>query len=253
MGQLDGKIAIVTGAGRGIGKAIALLFAREGAQVAAISRTKATLDAVVEQIRQEGGTAIGVVCDVSHKDQITAAMKTVIDAFGAVDVLVNNAHDFTHYQSTVLNVTEEMFESQFATGLYSTVHFMQACFPYLKARQGKVINFGSSVGVLGVANFTPYAACKEAVRAVSRVAAREWGQYKINVNIINPASMTDSLIEATKDPKIMAAIADNPLGVPGPPEEEVAPVALFLATDASKYITGHTFMVSGGNMIDAAR
>ncbi len=253
MGQLDGKVAIVTGAGRGIGKAIAILFAREGAKVAAISRSHATLDPVVDQIRQEGGTVTGILCDVSHKDQVDAAVAQVIEAFGTVDVLVNNAHDFATSRSSVLDATEAMFADQFASGLYSVVHFMQACFPYLKERQGNVINFGSGVGVLGAPTFTPYAACKEAVRAVSRVAAREWGQYKINVNIINPASMTDSLIEATKNPAVMAAIADNPLGMPGPPLEEVAPVALFLATDASKYITGHTFMVSGGKFIDAAR
>lgn len=253
MGQLDGKVALVTGAGRGIGRSIALLFAREGARVAAVSRTCATLDAVVDQIRAEGGTAVGIQCDVSIKEQVDAAVKATIDAFGTVDILVNNAHDLNGQQSAFIDTTEAKFLQQMSSGLFSTVHFMQACFPYLKQRRGKVINFGSGAGVIGAQKFTPYAAAKEAIRAVSRVSAREWGQYKININVICPTSMTDALAESIKDPQILDAISHNPLGIPGDPLDEVAPVALFLATDASKFITGHTFMVDGGNLLDAGR
>jgi 3-oxoacyl-[acyl-carrier protein] reductase len=252
MGQLDGKIAIVTGAGRGIGRAIALLFAKEGAKVAAISRTRSALDATVQQIEDAGGTAIAIPCDVSSKLQVDAAVKATIDAFGTVHVLVNNAHDRNGQQSPFLETTEANFQQQMATGLFSTVNFMQACYPYLKQR-GKVINFGSGVGVLGAASFTPYAAAKEAIRAVSRVAAREWGADGINVNIICPTSMTDALEQSIQDPKILEIVSRAPLGVPGSPEAQVAPVALFLATDASSYITGHSINVDGGNLMDAGR
>lgn len=253
MGQLDGKVAIVTGAGRGIGRGIALLFAEEGAKVVAVSRTKATLDATVSEIEKAGGTAIAVPCDVTSKAAVDAAVAAAIAAFGTVHVLVNNAHDRNGQQIPFLETTEENFQQQFATGLYSTVHFMQACYPYLKENCGKVINFGSGVGILGAFSFTPYAAAKEAVRAVSRVAAREWGKDKITVNIICPTSMTDALEESLKDPAILEIIGRAPLGIPGSPYKQVAPVALFLATDASSYITGHSFHVDGGNLMDAGR
>jgi NAD(P)-dependent dehydrogenase (short-subunit alcohol dehydrogenase family) len=253
VGQLDGKVAIVTGAGRGIGRAIALLFAQEGAKVAAVSRTKATLDATVKGIEEAGGTAIAIPCDVTSKEAVDAAVEATVAAFGTVHVLVNNAHDRNGQQSPFLETTEAKFQQQLATGLFATVHFMQACYPYLKAHQGKVINFASGAGVLGAFGFTPYAASKEAIRGVSRVAAREWGADRINVNIICPTSMTDALEESIRDPAILEIVARTPLGIPGSPYTDVAPVALFLATDACNYITGHSFHVDGGNLMDAGR
>ena len=253
MGQLDGKVAIVTGAGRGIGRGIAKLFAAEGAKVAAISRGRGALDATVAEIKAAGGTAIAITCDVTSKAAIDAAIAKTIETFGTIHVLVNNAHDRNGQQKPFLETTEAHFQQQFATGLFSTVHFMQGCYPYLKANRGKVVNFASGAGVLGAFGFTPYAAAKEAVRGVSRVAAREWGVDKINVNIICPTSMTDALKESIADPAIMEIVARTPLGIPGDPLDEVAPVALFLATDACNYITGHSFHVDGGNLMDAGR
>ena len=253
MGQLDGKVAIVTGAGRGIGRDIALLFAQQGAKVVAVSRTQETLDATVADIHKAGGTAIAVTCDVTNKASVDAAVAAAVAAFGTVHVLVNNAHDRNGQQSPFLETTEAKFQQQLATGLFATVHFMQACYPYLKANRGKVVNFASGAGVLGAVSFTPYAASKEAIRAVSRVAAREWGSDKINVNIICPTSMTDALEQSIKDPAILDIVSRAPLGIPGSPYEQVAPVALFLATDACNYITGHSFHVDGGNLMDAGR
>jgi NAD(P)-dependent dehydrogenase (short-subunit alcohol dehydrogenase family) len=253
MGQLEGKVTIVTGAGRGIGRAIALLFAREGAKVAVVSRTPSSVDSVVEEIAQKRGTAVGLHCDVSRRDQVRQAVAQTVDQFGGVDVLVNNAHDTTSITASVLETTQEMFLQQFGSALFSTMHFMQACFPYLKERQGRVINFASGAGILGAPNYVAYAATKEAIRAVSRVAAREWGVHRINVNVICPTSMTDALKESIKDAQVLEAVSRAPLGIPGDPLDQIAPVALFLATDASQYITGHTMMVEGGALIDAGR
>lgn len=253
MGQLDGKVAIVTGAGRGIGSAIAKLFAAEGAQVAAVSRGREALEATVNDIVAAGGTAIAIPCDVARKDAIDTAIARTIDAFGTVNVLVNNAHDRNGQQQPFLECTEAHFQQQFATGLFSTVHFMQGCYPFLRENQGKVINFASGAGVLGAFGFTPYAAAKEAIRGVSRVAAREWGADRINVNIICPTSMTDALKDAIQDPAILEIVSRTPLGIPGDPLRDIAPVALFLATDAANYITGHSFHVDGGNLMDAGR
>lgn len=253
MGQLDGKVAIVTGAGRGIGSAIAKLFAREGAKVVAVSRGVATLEATVAQIKAQGGVAIAVPCDVTQKAAIDAAIRAAVDAFGTIDILVNNAHDRNGQQQPFMACTEAHFQQQFATGLFSTVHFMQGCYPHLKKNRGKVINFASGAGVLGAYGFTPYAATKEAIRGISRVAAREWGADKINVNIISPTSMTDALQDAISDPAVREIVARAPLGLPGDPLTEVAPVALFLASEASSYMTGHTLHVDGGNLMDAGR
>jgi len=250
---LEGKVAIVTGAGRGIGRDIAKLFAQEGAKVAVVSRTTTTVDEVVEAIRRDGGEAIGVTCDVSKKDQVLAAVEATIKAYGTVDVLVNNAHDTTSMMAMFVDVDEEQMLKQLSSGLFATVHFMQACYPYLKKNRGKVINFASGAGQRGAIAFTAYAAAKEAIRGISRVAAREWGPDKINVNVICPISMTEGLEESAKDPTVQAALSNVPLGMAGRPIDEVAPVALFLATDASAYITGHTINVDGGNLMDAGR
>jgi NAD(P)-dependent dehydrogenase (short-subunit alcohol dehydrogenase family) len=166
---------------------------------------------------------------------------------------VNNAHDTTSMMAMFLDVGEEQLLKQLSSGLFATIHFMQACYPYLKQNRGKVINFASGAGQRGAIAFTAYAAAKEAIRGISRVAAREWGPDKINVNVLSPTSMTEGLTESAKDPTVQAALSNVPLGMPGQPIDEVAPVALFLATDASAYITGHTINVDGGNLMDAGR
>lgn len=253
MGQLDGKVAIVTGAGRGIGRAIALLFAREGARVAVVSRTASSVDKVVAEIAAAGGEAIGITCDVSLRDEVLAAVAKTVSRLGGVDILVNNAHDTAGIAVSLLDTDEALFQRQFGSGLFSTVHFMQACFPYLKEAQGRVINFGSGAGISGAAYHAAYAAAKESIRAVTRVAAHEWGPHRITVNAICPISMTDGMKESSQDPAIMAALSHIPLGVPGDPLDQVAPAALFLASAGANYITGHTLMVGGGGMMDAGR
>ena len=253
MGQLDGKVAIVTGAGRGIGRAVAMLFAGEGAAVAAVSRGRDALEETASAIRATGGRILAIPCDVTRRSEIDDAIRAATDGFGTVHVLVNNAHDRDGQQQPFLMTSEAHFQQQFATGLFSSVHFMQGCYPYLKANRGKVINFAAGAGVLGSYGFTPYAAAKEALRGVSRVAAREWGADGINVNVICPTSMTDALRQSMEDPVIRDIVSKAPLGSPGDPLDQIAPVALFLATEAANYITGHSFHVDGGNLMDAGR
>ena len=254
---LKDKVAIVTGAGRGIGRAIAVGYAREGAKVVVASRTPSTVEDVVKEIRDAGGEAVGAPCDVGKLADIEGAVRTAVDAFGTVHILVNNAQGFgteaSPQPSTVFvaceNTDENEWEYTIRTGPTASLRFMKVAFPYMKAQKyGKIINFASSSGQIGFEGNTCYNAAKEAIRALSRTAAREWGQHGITVNIINPALETRAF-DAWKSarPDFVEALKEKiPMRRLGDPERDAVPLALFLASPGSDYMTGGTFMLEGG-------
>jgi len=247
MGRLNGKVAIVTGAGRGIGRATAKLFAAEGAKVAVLSLTPSNVDAVVADIRTAGGTAIGVPCDISDAAQIKAAVEKVVEAYGGIDILVNNAFDPAAPFSSIIDLSVEQLQRNFEVGPIAYLRTMQACYPHLKASgAGRVINFGSMAGVVGLTGYGPYNMAKEAVRALTRTAAKEWGSDKITVNNVLPVAETWG-----KDVNVPAP--SNPLGRYGSPEDDVAPVVLFLASKDAQFLTGYSLTPDGGSIIDSAR
>lgn len=247
MPRLDGKIAVVTGAGRGIGRATAKLFAAEGAKVAVLSRTATDVNQVVADIQALGGTALGVVCDVSDAGQIKTAVERVVSAYGGLDILVNVAFDPTVVQASIVELSVEQLQRNFNVGPIAYLRTMQACYPYLKASgEGRVINFASLAGVLGMAPYAPYNMAKEAVRALTRSAAREWGADKITVNNVLP-------VADTWGAGIDTPPATNVLGRHGSPEEDIAPVVLFLASRDAQFLTGYSLTPDGGMIIDSAR
>ena len=255
MGRLDGKIALITGAGRGIGKAVAKLFAAEGARVVVTSRTQANIDEVVDEIARAGGQVIGLPCDVADPAQIKAAIAAAVERFGGLDILVNNAFDLSSALSSVVDLSVEQLNQQFKTGPVACLLTMQAAYPHLKlSGAGRVINFASSVGVIGAAGYAPYAMAKEAIRALTRVAAREWGADGITVNNLLPIAQTDAFDATTQDSggeKIW--VPNSPIARLGSPDEDIAPVVLFLASADARFLTGYSMTPDGGFIIDTAR
>ncbi|MFO1426446.1 MAG: glucose 1-dehydrogenase [Steroidobacteraceae bacterium] len=262
MGRLQDKVAIVTGAGRGIGRAIALAFSAEGARVVVASRSAGPVEAVCAEIIAAGGRALGVPCDVAEKAQIRAMVARTVEAFGTVDILVNNAQGFgtpaapTPYPARrgIEDGLDAEWDYTLRTGLMGTLWAMQAVFPHMKAHGGKIINFGSMAGQRGESRTAPYNATKEAIRALTRTAAREWGRHRINVNVINPAALSHALETFQRDfppPPGTEDARHIPLRRLGDPRADIAPAAVFLASADSDYITGMTFMVDGGLLMHA--
>jgi 2-hydroxycyclohexanecarboxyl-CoA dehydrogenase len=254
---LADRVAIVTGAGRGIGRAIAIAYAKAGAKVMVASRTPSTIDEVVAEIRAAGGTAMGSACDVANRADIFGCVQKAVDAWKTVHILVNNAQGFgtatNPKPSTVYmgceDTDEEEWDYTFRTGATASLLFMKAVFPHMKRQHyGKIINFASSSGQIGFEGNTCYNATKEAIRALTRTAAREWGQHGITVNVINPALDTRAFDAwRTARPDFVDALREKiPMRRLGDPEIDGAPLAIFLASSGSDYMTGGTFMLEGG-------
>jgi 2-hydroxycyclohexanecarboxyl-CoA dehydrogenase len=259
MGSLDGLVTIVTGAGRGIGRAIALEYAREGASVVVASRTAATVTDVVEEIERSGGEALGVPTDVGSREQIERLVAKTIERFGRLDVLVNNAQSFGSEKepqgspgfNRLEDFPEDVWDHTTRTGLKGTLYAMQAAFPHMREAGGKIINFASGNGIGAMTGTAAYNATKEGIRSLSRTGAAEWGRYGINVNVIVPNIATDAaadFLEARPgiEEKLLKQI---PLRRFGDLDHDIGPVAVFLASSASDYVTGQSIHVDGGQIL----
>ncbi len=249
MGRLAGRVALITGAGRGLGRAMALHFAQEGARVVLASRSPGPLENTRREIIDGGGTAVSVQCDVLDLDAVEPTVDRAVEAFGTVDILVNNAWDQDTALGSVLETSLATLRRQFDSGPISYLRFMQACFPYMDGRDGRVINLASCIGIAGFADRLPYAMAKEAIRALTRTAAKEWGARRVTVNNLLPVADTDAYRED---------VGDGPGPVPpipriGDPRKDIAPLAAFLASPEAAYITGYSFFADGGLSIDTAR
>jgi len=247
---LEGKVAIVTGAGRGVGRGVALALAMEGAAVAIPEINFEDATAVANEIKDFGGKALAITCDVGKREAVNAAVAETIQEFGTVDILVNNAQA-ARAGVNIEDETDEGWNRTFQSGVNGTFYFMQACFPYMKEKGGKIINFASTAGTNGLEGMCAYAANKEAIRGLTRVAANEWGKYNINVNVILPWA-TSVLWEGFQqaNPELAAAaVAQNPMRRIGDPQKDVGRVAVFLAGPDSDFVNGLNIPVDGGQTI----
>lgn len=252
MKRLAGRVAIITGASSGVGKETAIAFAGEGANLAICARRVEKLEQTAAACKTSGAEVLALPCDVTSYTDLEKLVKATVERFGRIDILVNNAVSATQYVS-IMDHTQEMWDSVMKSGLEATWNLMRLCYPQMqKQKYGKIINLGSTAGITGVAMFGAYAAAKEGIRALSRVAAREWGAENITVNVIAPAC-TSELSDTTmaKFPPEVTAALSAPLGYVGDPAADIAPVMVFLASDESRYITGQTINVDGGLEIHA--
>jgi NAD(P)-dependent dehydrogenase (short-subunit alcohol dehydrogenase family) len=252
MGRLAGRVAIVTGAGQGIGRGIARRFAREGARVLVAEWTAETGARTAGELAPLGGEGRFVRTDVGERAQVLAAVQDALDAWGRIDVLVNNAWSGTGMGRVEWKTTEEM-ERAFRVGFLSNFWAMQAVFPQMKRQGGgRIINMCSLNGVNAHMYTVQYNMAKEAVRALTRTAAREWAPWNVLCNAICPAAATEAyraMMDA--NPALeQSVLAAHPMHRMGDPEEDIGGAALFLASDDSRYVTGNTLFVDGGGHIN---
>jgi len=242
---LKDKVALVTGASRGIGKAIALAFAKQGANVALCATSLDALQEVHSEIeRLRAGSSIFMQVNVTNGDEVSQAVKKTLDSWGRVDILVNNAG--TTRDNLLALMTEKEWDEVLSTNLKSVFLTTKACArPMVKQRSGVMINVASVIGITGNAGQANYAASKSGIIAVTKSAAKELAKRNIRVNAIAPGfirtRMTEQLPAEVKQ-KILDQI---PLGRYGE-AEEVAEVAVFLASEGARYITGQVIVVDGG-------
>lgn len=244
MGKLDNKIALVTGAARGIGQAIALKLAREGADVAVCDLQLEWLEETLAAIRAAGRRAEGFACDVSSAAQVQAAVDGTLAAFGRLDVLVNNAG--ITKDTYLMRMSEADWDAVLDINLKGTFLFTKAAVkPMMKQRSGAIVNVASVIGLIGNAGQGNYAASKAGVIALTKSTAKELGSRGVRANAVAPGfirtKMTEKLPEEIRN-KMLEAI---PLGRFGE-ADDVAEAVLFLAGDNSSYITGQVLTVCGG-------
>lgn len=261
MGFLKGKTAIITGAGRAvlsdgrcgsIGYGIATAYAKEGANLVITGRNVKKLEDAKEELERLYGIQVLILqADVNagadNEAVVENVVKQTVETFGGIDVLINNAQASASGVALAEHTTDQ-FNLALYSGLYATFHYMKACYPHLVKSRGTVINFASGAGLFGNYGQSAYAAAKEGIRGMSRVAATEWAKDGINVNIVCPLAWTAQLEQFEKQypDAFKANVKMPPAGHYGDAETEIGRVCVQLASPDFKYMTGETITLEGG-------
>src|ERR1700712_1079795 len=255
MGQLDGRVALITGGGEGIGRGLAAAFLKQGARVVIAEFN----DALGQQTAKDlanltRGEIVHITTDVTVKGQIQGAVAETVARFGTIDILVNNAWSGGEI-SRVERKSDETLQKAFAVGYYGPYWAMQAAYSTMRANEyGRIINLCSLNGVNAHMGSVEYNSAKEALRALTRTAAREWAGYGITANVICPGAKSAAFhrVMAANPELVASADAANPMGRLGDPEDDIGPVAVFLGSEGSSYLTGNTLFVDGGSHINGS-
>lgn len=249
MKRLENNVTIITGGGKGIGFGLATAFAKEGSNLVLTGRTESRLVSAAGKLQDEYGVEVlTFVADGADEDAVRRVVSGTIEKFGKIDTLVNNAQ-VSKSGLPLVGHTKEDFALAINSGLYAAFFYMRECFPALKASKGSVINFASGAGLFGKLGQSSYAAAKEGIRGLSRVAAAEWGPDGVRVNVVCPLAMTESLMEwKEKYPDLYKnTIQGIPLGRFADPVDDIGRVCVFLASEDAHYVTGETITLQGGS------
>lgn len=243
---LEGKVALVTGAGQGVGQGIALALAAEGARIAVTGRTLEKLETTCGLIAERGGEAHAVVCDVKSQSSLEQCLAAVLDRFGGLQILVNNAQEVP--LGTLEEVSDAGFTAGWESGPLATFRMMKMCRPHL-AGDGCIVNLASSAGKRwDMTGYGAYAATKEAIRSLTRAAACEWGAQGIRTNVILPHAKSPGLqwwMENYPE-EAEAFVATIPQRRVGECEEDIGRFVAMLCSDASAYVNGQSIALDGG-------
>lgn len=261
MGFLTGKTAIITGAGRAvlkdgrcgsIGYGIATAYAKEGANLVITGRNVKKLEDAKEELERQYGIKVLILqadvnADADNEAVVNDVVRQTVDTFGGIDVLINNAQASAS-GVTLADHTTEQFNLAMYSGLYAAFYYMKACYPHLAKSKGTVINFASGAGLFGNFGQCAYAAAKEGIRGLSRVAATEWGKDGINVNVVCPLAWTAQLeqFEQAYPDAFKENVKMPPMGHYGDSELEIGRVCVQLASPDFKYMSGETLTLEGG-------
>ena len=250
--QLEGRVALITGGGSGIGRATALLFAREGAAIAIVDLDESRALAVAQEIEDKGGRAVAMRCDVSQAADCQRAVQETVAAFGSLDILFNNAGIIR--RASVLEISEEEWDRAMAVNVKSIYLLSRYAIPVMeKAGGGAIVNTGSGWGLVGGQNAVSYCASKGAVVNMTRAMALDHAAQKIRVNCVCPGDTDTGMLRSeaqqlgSTTETFLAEAADRPLGRIGKPED-IAQAVLYLASEASSFVTGTTLVVDGGGL-----
>lgn len=250
MKRLANKVALVTGAGQGVGQGIALALSDDGAAVAVSGRTLSKVEQTCAMIRDRGGRALAIECDVKNLASLQSSVDAVVKEFGGLNILVNNAQEVP--LGDLLSVTDDEINAGWESGPMATLRLMRICYPHLKKSGGNIVNLGTAAALRWDAgNYGAYAAVKEAIRALSRAAANEWAKDGIRTNVILPLASSPALAWWMNDrPEEGAAyVAAVPMRRVGDCETDIGRFVATLCSDDCAYVNGQSIALDGGQAL----